>query len=50
MADKDKRFELRLSAQEKEALVKLAERRGTDKSAVVASMIRRAAKRAKVWE
>lgn len=49
MADKDKRFELRLSAQERVALERLAERKGRDKSALVASMIRRAAKRAKVW-
>jgi len=50
MNKKDKRFELRLSEQELTALHRLAEHAGRDKSKLVAGMIRRAAKRNKVWQ
>jgi predicted DNA binding CopG/RHH family protein len=50
MDKKDKRFELRLTQQEFEALHKLADSRGVDRSRLVAGMIRQASKRAKVWK
>ena len=50
MAKKDKRFELRLTAQEIKALDKLALKRGQNRSELVAAMLKRAAQQAKCWE
>jgi len=50
MAEKDKRFELRLSEAELSALIKLAERDGVSKSYYLANIIRRAAKRRRLWD
>ena len=46
---KNKRFELRLSEQELNALNKMAELSEIDRSKLVAAWIRRAAKRKGVW-
>lgn len=48
--NKNRRFELRLSEAEEKALEALAQMRGLSKSELVASMIVRAAKRARVYE
>lgn len=48
--DKERiRFELRLKADERQALENLAEKHGVSMSNLVASWIRRKAKREKVW-
>jgi hypothetical protein len=43
------RQEFRLSARELQALEKLAKKAGTSKSKTIQSLIRRSAKRQKVW-
>lgn len=46
---KTERFELRLSKRELKALETIAERSGTSKASVVATLIRKEAKRRKLW-
>jgi predicted HicB family RNase H-like nuclease len=50
MTDKYNRFDVRLTDQERDALEKLAEKQGVTMSKWFKNVIRRAAKRAKVWK